>query len=133
MFYVVEAIVDVELEFGYDAQLFSHTCAEVVAHLSLVCVDVLHYLFGLLAGEDAEIGAALAQVGADAAGADADQYATHATCLLLEDVAQLLLYEACYLVLSCCFHRLFLMYSVWCLWFLSGFVFHTAAEGSENA
>ena len=109
MFYVVEAIVDVELEFGYDAQLFPHACAEFVAHLSLVCVDVLHYLFGLFAGKDAEVGATLAEVGADAAGTDADQYATHGTCLLLEDVAQLLLYEACYLVLSCCFHRLYLM------------------------
>ena len=105
VFDVIQRIVHEEFQFGNDAKLFAYACAEFVAYLSLVGVDVLHYLLGLLAGKDAEVCAADAQVGADAAGADADQHSSHRTCLPLEDVAQLLLYEACYLVLSGCFHN----------------------------
>ena len=105
MFHIVQAVVNEELEFGDDAELFADASAEFIADLSLVRVDVLHYLLGFLAWEDAEIDAADAQVGTDAASADAHQHASHRTCLLLEDVAQLLLYEASNLVLSGCFHN----------------------------
>ena len=105
MFDVIQRIVHEEFQFGNDAKLFAYACAEFVAYLSLVGVDVLHYLLCLLAWEDAEIDAADAQVGTDAASADAHQHASHRACLLLEDVAQLLLYEASYLVLSGCFHN----------------------------
>jgi len=108
MFDVIEAVVDEELEFWDDAELFADTGAKFVANLALVGVDVLHDFLCLLAGEDAEIDAALAQVGADAADADADQNATHGTCLLLENVAQLLLDETGYFILSGCFHLIYL-------------------------
>ena len=106
MLHVVEAVVDEELEFGDDAQLFADTCAKLVAHLSLVGVDVLHDFLGPLAGEDAEIDAALAEVWADAADTDADQHASHGTGLPLEDVAQLLLDEPGYFILTGCFHNI---------------------------
>ena len=105
MFHIVQAVVNEELEFGDDAELFADAGAEFVAHLSLVGVDVLHYLLCPFAREDAEIDAAHAQVGADAAHTHAHQHPSHRTCLLLEDVAQFLLNEACYLVLSGCFHN----------------------------
>ena len=108
MFDVIEAVVDEELEFWNDAELLADTGAKFVANLALVGVDVLHDFLCLLAGEDAEIDAALAQVGADATDADADQNATHGTCLLLENVAQLLLDESGYFILSGCFHLIYL-------------------------
>ena len=36
MFDIVEAVVDEELEFGDDAQLLAHSCAEVETDLLLV-------------------------------------------------------------------------------------------------
>ena len=108
MFDVIEAVVDEELEFRNDAELLADSCAKLEANLLLIGVDVLHNLCCLLAGEDAEIDAALAQVGADATDADADQNATHGTCLLLENVAQLLLDESGYFILSGCFHLIYL-------------------------
>ena len=104
MFDVVEAVVDEELEFGDDAQLLAHSCAKVEANLLLVGIDVLHNLLCLLAWEDAEIDATHTQIGTDAASTHAHQNASHRTCLLLKDVAQLLLNETSYLVLSGCFH-----------------------------
>ena len=107
MFDVIQRIVHKELQLRDDAELFAHAGAELVAHLSLVGVDVLNDLFRLVAWEDAEIDAAHAQVGADAAYADAHKHASHSACLLLKDIAQLLLYEASYFVLSGCFHLTF--------------------------
>ena len=104
MFNVIQRIVDEELEFRNDAELLADSCAKLEANLLLIGVDVLHYLLCLLAWEDAEIDATHAQVGADAASTDAHQNASHRTGLLLKDVAQLLLNEASYLVLSGCFH-----------------------------
>ena len=104
MLHIVQAIVDEELELGDDAKLLADARTKFVAHLALVGIDVLHYLLCFLAGKDAEIDAALAQVGTDAADTNADQNAAHGTRLLLENVAQLLLDEACYLILSGCFH-----------------------------
>ena len=110
MFDIIQAIIDEELEFGDDAELLADASAEFVANLTLVGVDVLHDFLCLLAGEYAEIDAADAQVGADAASADAHQYASHRTCLLLENVAQLLLNESGYFVLSGCFHLINLQF-----------------------
>ena len=104
MFNVIQRIVDEELEFRDDAQLLAHSCAKLEANLLLIGVDVLYYLLCLLAWKDAEIDATHAQVGTDAASTDAHQHASHCTGLLLKDVAQLLLNEASYLVLSGCFH-----------------------------
>ncbi len=104
MFHIVQRVVHEELELRDDAELFADASAEFIADLSLVRVDVLHYLLGFLAWEDAEIDAAHTQVGTDAASTDAHQDAPHRTGLLLEDVAQFLLDEACYFVLSGCFH-----------------------------
>ena len=104
MFNVIQRIVDEELEFRNDAELLADSCAKLEANLLLIGVDVLHYLLCLLAGKDAEIDAANAQVGTDAANTDAYQDASHRACLLLEDVAKLLLNETSYLVLSGCFH-----------------------------
>ena len=110
MLHIIQAVVDEELELGDDAELLADARTEFVAHLSLVSVDVLHYLLCLLAWEYAEIDTAHAQVGTDAADADADQYTTHCAGLLLEDVAQFLLDEACYFVLSGCFHLIYLLF-----------------------
>ena len=110
MLYIIQAVVDEEFELGDDAELLADARTEFVAHLSLVGVDVLHYLLCLLAWEYAEIDTAHAQVGTDAADADADQYTTHCAGLLLEDVAQFLLDEACYFVLSGCFHLIYLLF-----------------------
>ena len=104
MFHIVEAVIDEELQLGDDAELLADAGAKLVAHMTLVRVDVLHDFLCPFAREDAEIDAAHAQVGADAADADAHQHASHRACLLLEDVAQLLLDESGYLVLSGCFH-----------------------------
>ena len=104
MFHIVQAVVHEELEFRDDAELFADASSEFIADLSLVRVDVLHYLLGFLAWKDAEIDAAHTQVGTDAASTDAHQHPSHRTRLLLEDVAQLLLNESGYLVLSGCFH-----------------------------
>ena len=110
MFDIIQAIIHEELEFGDDAELLADAGAEFVANLTLVGVDILHDFLCLLAWEDAEIDAADTQVGADAASADAHQYASHRTCLLLENVAQLLLNESGYFVLSGCFHLINLLF-----------------------
>ena len=104
MLNIVQRVVDEELQFRDDAELLANSCAKLVAHLPLVRIDVLHNLLRPLAWEDAEIDAAHAQVGADAAYADAHKHASHSACLLLKDIAQLLLNESGYLVLSGCFH-----------------------------
>ena len=110
MFHIVEAVVDEELQLGDDAELLAYAGAKFVAHLSLVLVDVLHNLLCPLAWEDAEIDAAHAKVGTDAAHTDAHQHAPHRACLLLEYIAQLLLYEPGYLVLPGCFHLINLQF-----------------------
>ena len=60
MLHIVQAVVHKELKLRDDAELFAYAGAEFVAHLPLIGIDVLHYLLCLLAGEDAEIDAALA-------------------------------------------------------------------------
>ena len=107
MFHVVQAVVHEELELWDDAELLAYAGTEFEANLLLVRVDVLHNLLSLFAWEDAEIDAAHAQVGTDAASADAHQHPSHRTRLLLEDIAQLFLNESGYLVLSGCFHLTF--------------------------
>ena len=104
MLHIVQAVVHEELELRDDAELFADAGAELIADLPHIGVDVLHYLLGPLAWEDAEVAAAHAHVGTDAASTDAHQNAPHRTGLFLEDVAQFLLDEACYFVLSGCFH-----------------------------
>jgi len=110
MLHIIQTVIDKEFEFGDDAKLLANACTKFVAHLTLVGIDVLHYLLCFLAGKDAEINATLTQVGTDAADADTDQYTTHCAGLLLEDVAQFLLDEACYFVLSGCFHLIYLLF-----------------------
>ena len=107
---VIQRIVDEELQFRDDAELLANAGAKFVANLLLVGIDVLHNLFRLLTREYAEINAADTQVGTYAANADAHQHASHLACLPLEDVAQFLLYEAGYLVLSGCFHLINLQF-----------------------
>ena len=110
MFDVIQRIVDEELQLRDDAKLLTYSFAELEANLLLVGVDVLHNLLSLLAREDAEIDATYTQVRADAASADAHKNASHRTRLLLKDVAQLFLNETGYLVLSGCFHLIYLLF-----------------------
>ena len=105
MFHIVQAVVHEELELRNDAQLFAYSSAEFEANLLLVDIDVLNNLLSPLAWKDTEIYATYTQVRANAASTDTHQNAPHRTCLLLEDVAQLLLYEASNLVLSGCFQN----------------------------
>ena len=104
MLNIIQRIVHEELQLRDDAELLADAGTEFVAHLSLVGVDVLYDSLRLLAGEDAEIDAAHAEVRADAAGTHTHQHPSHRTGLLLKDIAQLLLNEPGYLVLSGCFH-----------------------------
>ena len=101
---IVETVVDKELQFGDDAQLVTCACAQLVAYLRGVVIDVVADLLRTFAGEDAEVAAADAHIGADAADADADQHSVGGLCLALEDVAQFFLNEASYFILTCCFH-----------------------------
>ena len=105
MLHIVQAVIHKELKLRDDAELFAYAGAEFVTHLPLIGIDVLHYLLCLLAGEDAQIAAAHAHVGTDAAGCDGHEDTACGLGLSLEDVAQLLLNEASYLVLSGCFHN----------------------------
>ena len=66
---VVEGVVDEELQLGYDAELVAHACAEFVAHLPGVGVDVVEYFVGALRGEYAQVAAGYAEVGTYAHGA----------------------------------------------------------------
>ncbi len=104
MLHIVQAVVHEELELGDDAELFADAGAELIADLPHIGVDVLHYFLGPLAWEDAEVAAAHAHVGTDAASTHAHQHPSHRTCLLLKNVAEFLLNESRYLVLSGCFH-----------------------------
>ena len=111
MFNVIQRIVDEELQLRDDTQLLAHSCAKLVANLTTIGVDVLHYLCCPFAGKDAEIDATNTQVGTDAASTHAHKNASHRTGLLLKDVAQLLLNEASYLILSGCFHLINLLFN----------------------
>jgi len=110
MLHIVETVIDEELKFWNDAELFAHTGSKFITYLSDIGVDVLHYLLGLLAWEDTEIDAAHAHIGTNAASTDADQNTPHRARLLLENVAQLFLNEPSYLILSGCFHLINLQF-----------------------
>ena len=77
VFEIVQAIVYEELEFGDDAELMAHAFAEFKSNGWDITVDVCHNLFAALRGEDAEIGAADAHVGADVALAHRNERACH--------------------------------------------------------
>ena len=77
VFEIVQAIVYEELEFGDDAELMAHALAEFKSNGWDIAVDVCHNLFAALRGEDAEIGAADAHVGADVALAHRNERACH--------------------------------------------------------
>ena len=77
VFEIVQAIVYEELEFGDDAELMAHALAEFKTNGWDIAVDVGHNLFAALRGEDAEIGAADAHVGADVALAHRNERACH--------------------------------------------------------
>ena len=77
VFEIVQAIVYEELEFGDDAELMAHALAEFKTNGWDIAVDVGHNLFAALRGEDAEIGAADAHVGADVALAHRNERTSH--------------------------------------------------------
>lgn len=77
VFEIVQAIVYEELEFGDDAELMAHALAEFKSNGWDITVDVCHNLFAALRGEDAEIGAADAHVGANVALAHRNERACH--------------------------------------------------------
>ena len=77
VFEIVQAIVYEELEFRDDAELMAHAFAEFKSNGWDIAVDVCHNLFAALRGEDAEIGAADAHVGADVALAHRNERACH--------------------------------------------------------
>ena len=104
VFNVIQRVIDKELQFGNDSQLLSHACAQFVANLLLVVIDVLHNLLGAFAGEHTQVSTTDTKVGTYAAGAYTNQHTTHGAGLFLEDIAQLLLNESCNFILSCCFH-----------------------------
>ena len=62
---VVERIVNKETQLGNDAQLIPYSCSQFVPNGLLVCLDIRQQLLSFVAGEDAEIGGADAQVGRD--------------------------------------------------------------------
>ena len=104
VFNIIQRVVDEELQLRNDTQLLSHACAQFVANLPLVVIDVLHNLLGAFAGEYTQVSTTDAKVGTYAAGAYTNQHTTHGAGLLLEDIAQLLLNESGNFILSCCFH-----------------------------
>ena len=106
VFNVIQRVIDKELQFGDDSQLLSHACAQFVANLFLIVIDVLHNLLGAFAGEYTQVSTTDAKVGTYAAGAYTNQHTTHGASLFLENIAQLLLNESGNLILSCCFHVL---------------------------
>ena len=101
---VVEAVIDEELEFWDDTQLVARALSQLIANLADVGVDVVADFLCTFAGEDAQVAAADAHVGADAAGGDGDDDTASGLCLALEDVAELFLYKACDFILTSCFH-----------------------------
>lgn len=103
-FQIVQRVVHEELQFGDDAQLMTHTGAQLEAYGLHVPIDVLDDFFAPLRGEYAEVGPCYAHVGADAHGADGNQYAGHGLGLQQEDVTQFLLQESGYFILSGGFH-----------------------------
>ena len=88
---IVHRIVDEEFEFGDDAQLMPHARAELIANARVLRIDALQDVFRLLRGEDADVCAAYAHVGADVSLRDAHDDARHGFGIFLEDVAQFLL------------------------------------------
>ena len=101
---IVEAVIDEELEFWDDAQLVSRALSQLIANLADVGVDVVADFLSTFAGKNAQVATADAHVGADAAGGDGDDDTPRGLCLALEDIAELLLYEACDFILTSCFH-----------------------------
>lgn len=79
--------------------------SEFVADLGHVGIDVVADFLSSFAGEDAEVAAADAHVGTDAADRDADENTVGGLRLALEDVAEFLLDEAGDFILAGCFHR----------------------------
>ena len=104
MLNVVERIVDKESEFGSFAKLIAHTLCKLVTHAAGTVVDALNDFVGTLRGENAEVGAGDAQVGLHAHCAHRHQHTAHLSSLHTENLAKLLLEEACYFLLSCSFH-----------------------------
>ena len=101
---IVQAVVHEELELRDDAKLEAGALSEFVADLLHVGIDVVADFLGTFAGEDAQIAAAHAHVGTDAAGCDGHEDTACGLGLSLEDVAQLLLNQAGDFILSGCFH-----------------------------
>ena len=102
---IVQRVVHEELEFGDDAQLVACAQTELETNLPHIGVDVVADFLCPFAGEDAQVSAADAHVGADAADTHADEHTTGGLSLALKDVAEFLLDEACNLILTCSFHR----------------------------
>ena len=94
-----------------DDELEAHTLSQFEPHLLLVSVDVSHNLLCLITGKYTEVHPAYTQIRTDTAVTDTHQHAPHRACLHLKHLAQLLLYQASNLILSCCFqfYLLFLL------------------------
>ena len=104
MFYIVEAVVDKEAQFGYDAQLIMYARAQFVAYGLDVAFDIFEQLFTFFRGENAEVGGADAEIGLHACTCYAHHYAVHHSRLRLENKAQLFLQKSGDAVLSCFLH-----------------------------
>ena len=94
MINVIQRVVYEEFQLGDDTQLLTHAGSQLVAHLLLVVVDVLHNLLCPFAGEYTQVGAADTKVGADATGTHTNQYSSHSAGLLLKDITQFLLNQS---------------------------------------
>src|SRR3712207_433778 len=107
--YVVQTVVDEEAQLRNDTQLIAHSLAQIVAYGLLVGDDVLEYLLTFIAGENAQIGGANAEVGTYFHPGDAHHDAVHHAGLTLKNGRQLLLQQARYTILSCFLHNIIML------------------------
>lgn len=117
----VECLVEIEFQFGDDSQLFAFQHAQATTQVGIVGVDGRHHGFfacgdsGIGVGhcaqrQDAHIDASYGEVGSDANFCYGDERVAQLGFHLFEkEGAHILLYETGYLVLSCCFHNLILV------------------------
>ena len=91
--HTVDGLIEMEVEFGDNAQLVSLQVAHLTANLTCVFLNLRHSGGFLVLREDTEIDMGNAQIGRDTHFADRDKRAAQRVGIAEEDVAQVLLYE----------------------------------------
>lgn len=92
--HAVDGLVEVEMEFGDDAQLVSFQVAHLAANLARILLNLRHGGGFPVLREDAEIDVGDAQIGRDTHFADRDEGAPQGACIAEKDVTEVFLYEA---------------------------------------